>query len=74
MKAIYRGHEINVRHEENVAGRRFLYTVIIREEDGYICLEALDDSNDSPRAVIADMKDRVDAELDALDPWGERER
>lgn len=72
MKAIYRGHEINVNRERSMGGDDLLYYSIFRLSDGYECTSSFT-YDDSPVATYMKyMKERVDAELAEDDPWMEK--
>lgn len=73
MKLIYKGHEISVARERSMAGYSMLYYSVFRVADGYECTSGFQDSNEAVKDFVGVMKERVDAELMADNPWGERE-
>lgn len=72
MKAIYRGHEIEVVRERCLGGWPMLYVSIFRIADGYECESFCEDSGETVRDMVGHMKKRIDAELRENDPWMER--
>ena len=69
----HRGHEISVGPKRSMAGYALLYWSIVRVADGYECASGYEDSAETVRAKIAQLRERVDAELADEDPWLERE-
>lgn len=49
-----------------------LYFTVVRESDGYFCVDSFEDSDETVRDMVKHMKARVDNELVEDDPWGER--
>lgn len=49
-----------------------LYTTIIRDSDGYFCMDECEESDEHIRDRIKSLKDLIDAELLEDDPWEER--
>lgn len=72
MIAHHRGHTIDVRREESLGGDMLLYYAVVRDSDGYCCVDSFEDSDHTVRELIGHMKARVDNELAEDDPWGER--
>lgn len=71
MKTTYKGHEITVTRERSMGGWTQIYYGVFRASDGYECTSGFCDTSDSTRTFTRILKDRVDAELDDADPWGE---
>ena len=72
VKVSYRGHEIDVTRERCLAGYPLLYFSVFRESDGYECLSSYEDSRETVREKIKQLKERIDNELSEDDPWCER--
>lgn len=72
MKVIYRGHEIDVRRERCMGGWPLLYFSIFRQSDLFECLSNFEDSAETVREKIKQLKARVDEELETDDPWDEK--
>jgi hypothetical protein len=73
MKTIYRGHEIIVERQPCLAGYPLLYFSVFRCADGFECLTSYEDSAETVREKIKQLKARIDNELLEDDPWLERE-
>lgn len=73
MKIVYRGHEIEAKREKCLAGYTLLYFSVFRESDGYECTSGYTTGSDTALDMVGYLKQRVDAELESTDPWGERE-
>jgi len=73
MKATYRGHEIEVKREKCLGGETLLFMTIIRQSDGYFCLDDASDEEATVREMVGTMKERIDNELAEEDPWMEKE-
>ena len=72
MKAIYKGHEINVTRAFSMGGWMSIYYSIFRQSDGYECARGFSAGDETPvREFMKCMKERVDAELSEADPWME---
>jgi len=74
MISKHRGHTIEVRREECLGGWPMLYYSIIRDSDGYFCVDNCSESDDYVRDWIKGLKVMIDAELEEDDPWGEHSR
>ena len=72
MRVFYRGHEIDVKREECMGGWSMLYFSVFRESDGYECLSSFEDSAEKIGDKVKRLKERIDNELLAENPWGER--
>lgn len=72
MKFVYRGFGIEAKREKCMGGWPLLYFSIFRQSDGYECLTSFEDSAETVVDKIKQLKERVDAELEEADPWGER--
>lgn len=72
MKAIHRGHEIDVKRSRCMGGWPMLYYSIFRISDGHECTSGCTTETSTVRAYVGYMKDRIDAELAEDDPWGEK--
>jgi hypothetical protein len=70
MKISYRGYEIDVRREICLAGYPLLYWSIFREADGLECAAGYEDSAETVREMLKNLRSRVDGELAEEDPWG----
>jgi hypothetical protein len=73
MKAIYKGHEIEVCRDECLAGYQLLFYSIFRLSDGYECDSGFSEEETTVRNMIKNLKERVDNELSEDDPWMEKE-
>jgi hypothetical protein len=73
MKVIYRGHEIDVRRDKCMAGYSMLYYSIFRVSDWYECTSGFTEDSSTVHQYIKYMKERIDAELADVNPWGEKE-
>lgn len=73
MKVSYRGYEIEAKRERCMGGWDLLYYSIYRECDGYECYCSFEDSSETVRDKIKQLKERVDNEHKEEDPWGEKE-
>lgn len=73
MKVNYKGHEISVSREKSMAGYSMLYFSIFRLSDGYECLTSFEDSAETVKDKVNQLKERIDNELKEEDPWGENE-
>lgn len=73
MRKIYRGHEIDVRHERSLGGDMLLYISIFRVSDGYCCEDTFSTGDDTIPEMMRYMRERIDAELASDDPWLESE-
>lgn len=69
MKTRYRGHEIDVYREKCMGGWSNLYFSVFTE-DGRECLTSFEDSAETVRDKIGQLKDRINSELSSDDPWG----
>lgn len=70
--ADYRGYEIIVKREKCLGGWPLLYYTIVRNSDGWLAVDAFQDSAETVRDMVKYMKERVDNELAEADPWGEK--
>lgn len=73
VKVTYRGHDIEVRRAKSMLGDRLLFWSIFRTADGYECASGFEDSAETVREKVRQLRERVDAELDDEDPWLEAE-
>ena len=73
MKAVYRGHEIEVKRASCLGGWQMLYYSIFRLSDGFECMSGFEDSAEKAQDKIAQLKERIDNELADDDPWCEKE-
>lgn len=72
MKAKHRGHTIDVHRERCLGGWSQLYFSVFRDSDGYECLSSFEDSAETVRDKVKQLKERIDAELKETYPWGDR--
>ena len=72
MKVDYKGYDIEVTREKSCAGYMLLYFNIFRKSDGYECLSSFEDSEETVRDKIAQLKERIDNEHKEDDPWMEK--
>lgn len=49
-----------------------LYYSVFRINDGYCAVESFEDSDETVRDKVKQMKERIDNELSEDDPWMER--
>jgi hypothetical protein len=68
---LYRGHRINVTREKCLAGYALLYFSIFRESDQYECMSGYEDSAETVRDKVKQLRERIDNELAEDDPWME---
>lgn len=68
---VYRGHEVRASREMSLGGDMLLYYSVIRESDGYICIEAFEGGDDTEHNMVAMLCKDVDAALATSDPWDE---
>lgn len=73
MKVAYRGYDISVTREKAMNGDVLLYFSIFRQSDGYEALTDYEDSAETVRDKVAQLKERIDNEHKEADPWGEKE-
>lgn len=73
MKVEYRGYELEAHRSKCLGGWSQLYYTIYRISDGYECVSSFEDSGETVRSKIKQLKERVDNELLEADPWGEKE-
>ncbi len=73
MTTIHRGYEIYVTCEKSLGGDRLMYYSIFRVSDDYECDSGFESSSETVLSMTENLKARVDAELQLLDPWGEEE-
>ena len=73
MKAVYRGHEIEVKRDRCLGGWQMLYYSIFRLSDGFECMSGFEDSAEKSQDKIAQLKERIDNKLADDDPWCEKE-
>lgn len=71
MKTSYRGYEISVSRERAMGGWDNLYYSIFRESDQREMVSNFTTGSDSVSDYIRYMKERIDAEHAAADPWEE---
>lgn len=69
MKTVYRGHEIEVNRERCLGGYDQLYYSIFRVSDGFECMSGFEDSAETVRDKMKQLKERVDNELTEANPW-----
>jgi hypothetical protein len=69
MKVKYKGHEISVNREKCMGGWSTLYYSVFSDE-GRECLTSFEDSAETVKDKVAQLKDRIDNELASDDPWG----
>lgn len=72
MVSHYRGHKIDVTREQSLGGRDMLYYTIMRDDDGYLCVDDFEESDEKVREKIVSLKSLIDGELQEDDPWEER--
>lgn len=72
MVSHYRGHKIDVTREQCLGGWDMLYYTIMRDDDGYLCVDGFEESDEKVREKIASLKSLIDGELQEDDPWEER--
>jgi hypothetical protein len=71
MIAHYKGYEIKVTRERCLGGWDMLYYYIMRERDGWFCVDNFEDSAEKVRDMVGYLKQRIDYELASDDPWSE---
>lgn len=67
MKVDYKGYEIEVKREKCLGGWGMLYYSIFRKSDGYECLSSFEDSGETVRDKINQLKERIDNELEEFE-------
>jgi len=72
MIAKYKGYYIEVTREQCTAGYDLLYYSVTRISDGYTPLCDYEDSAESVKGQIANLKERIDNEHKTDDPWMEK--
>jgi hypothetical protein len=73
MKAIYRGYEIDVRRERSLGAGILLYYTVVRESDGFICVDGFEGSDTPVREMIKYLKVDIDDSFLVDDYWNENE-
>jgi hypothetical protein len=73
VKTKYRGYTIDVKREICLGGWDMLYYSIFRDSDNFECTSGCENSGETVRNMTKYMKERIDAELQEADPWGELE-
>jgi len=68
----YKGHEIDVSREKCMDGWSTLYFSVFTDE-GKECLTSFENSAETVRDKVAQLKERIDNELASDDPWCFRE-
>lgn len=68
----YRGHEIRASREKSLGGDTLLYYSVIRESDGYICVDGFESGDETEGGMAAMLRKDVDAALASIDPWDEQ--
>ncbi|HHL0959907.1 TPA: hypothetical protein ACQVH3_004681 [Serratia marcescens] len=71
LKEIYRGHEIWLSREKCQGGWEQTYYSIFRVADRYECLSDFTTDESPLPELMADLKKRVDEELESPDPCSE---
>lgn len=71
VKYVYRGHEIHAWREESLGGFDLMYYSVFRESDGYECTSGFSYDDSTPTVFAKHLEERIDAELQDADPWGE---
>ena len=71
MKVKYKGYEIGVSRESSLDGCSMIYYTITRMSDGYECVCSFEDSSETVRDKIRQLKERIDNEHTEVDPWDE---
>ena len=74
MKIKYKGYEVEAKREKSLGGGVLLYFNIFRKSDGYECLSSFEDSTETVRYKIKELKECIDHEHAEDDPWGELEQ
>jgi hypothetical protein len=64
MKLDYKGFEISVKREESLAGYDLLYLYIMDKSDGFFVIDSFEDSAETIKEKIKDMKAIVDDYLE----------
>jgi hypothetical protein len=73
VKTVYKGYEIDVHRDKCLGGWSQLYYSIFRISDGFECLSSFEDSAETIRSMIKNLKERIDNEENEADPWGEND-
>ena len=71
MKVKYKGYEIGVSRESSLDGCSMIYYTITRMSDGYECVCSFEDSSETVRDKVRQLKERIDNEHTEVDPWDE---
>lgn len=72
-KVEYKGFEIEAKRELSLSGEKLLYFSVYRISDGYECVCDFEDSKETIKNKIEELKQTIDKELQEADPWGENE-
>lgn len=72
MKAHHRGYEIEVTRDRTLGGDMLIFLCVMRESDGFICVDEPYGGSETVREMVDYMRQRIDAELAESDPWMER--
>jgi len=72
MEAEYKGYKIEVWRDKCLGGWDLLYYVITRLSDGYMPVDSFEDSAETVRDKIKQLKERIDNEHKEDDPWMEK--
>lgn len=69
MKVEYKGYEIDVTREKCMGGWEMLYYSVFTL-DGHECLSNFEDSGETVRDKIGQLKELIDEEIASGDPFG----
>lgn len=69
MKADYRGHKIEVTREKCLGGWTLLYFSVFRKLDGYEVISSFEDSAETIRDKIKQLKDEIDDRIAHPEEW-----
>jgi len=69
MKVTYKGFELEAKREDCMAGYGLLYCTAYRTSDGYELISYPEDSAETVREKIKDLKSQVDDYLENPEAW-----
>ena len=71
MDTLYNDHRIIVNRGDVTKGWDSVNFKVVRESDGFVCLEDSETSAVAVETKTIELQKRIDKELKSKDPWGE---